>query len=190
MPDVVAGLFTIERNVDDLLLTSKLGAISGRAGGVFVAHGSLELCGCASVEVLDSPNDWALPDDDTAAFWQELQTHPVFQKIRLVAPRFVLRQPYGKKSDPIDSFDFDELGPAPPRSGFLWGNPAVLSAYAQVTGNSLVDDLPMPIYANGSGQAQQPAIEAYVSDRAASAAADVGIHLLRANRTTGEVAIV
>jgi len=46
--------------------------------------------------------------------------------VGLVVPRFMLRNPYGDRTDPIDSFDFEE-SPAGRLSGMLWGNSAVIA---------------------------------------------------------------
>jgi hypothetical protein len=46
----------------------------------------------------------------------------------LAAPRFMLRLPYGKKTDPIASFNFEEFTASAGLSGMLWGNPAVIAA--------------------------------------------------------------
>ncbi len=46
----------------------------------------------------------------------------------LASPRFLLRRPYGKKSDPISEFDFEEFSDAEGLGGMLWGNPAVFVA--------------------------------------------------------------
>ncbi|MFC7539039.1 type VI secretion system contractile sheath domain-containing protein [Siccirubricoccus deserti] len=43
-----------------------------------------------------------------------MQAAPEAAYIGLAAPRFLLRMPYGKKSDPIDSFAFEE---SPARAG-------------------------------------------------------------------------
>ena len=42
--------------------------------------------------------------------------------IGLAAPRVLLRRPYGQRSDPIDSFTFDEFEGAPPQEELLWGH--------------------------------------------------------------------
>ena len=45
----------------------------------------------------------------------------------LAAPRFLLRPPYGRKSDPIDAFGFEEFTPQGGLGAMLWGHPALLS---------------------------------------------------------------
>ncbi len=45
----------------------------------------------------------------------------------LISGRFLLRHPYGKKTDPIDRFDREEFMPQEGLSGILWGNAAILA---------------------------------------------------------------
>jgi hypothetical protein len=63
-----------------------------------------------------------------AAAWDGLRRDPVAAYLGLLAPRFLLRRPYGARSEPIDAFDFEEFSLAEGLSGMLWGNPAALMA--------------------------------------------------------------
>src|SRR3546814_15526527 len=45
----------------------------------------------------------------------------------LRAPRFLLRRPYGKRTDPIESFAFEEFTPRDGLGAMLWGHPAVVA---------------------------------------------------------------
>src|SRR5262245_29346234 len=47
--------------------------------------------------------------------------------VGLVVPRFMLRRPYGKQTDPIESFEFEEFTPQAGLSGMLWGNSAFIA---------------------------------------------------------------
>jgi type VI secretion system protein ImpC len=59
--------------------------------------------------------------------WDALAQMPEAAYLGLAAPRFMLRTPYGEKTDPIESFDFEEFTPQAGLSGMLWGNPAVIA---------------------------------------------------------------
>jgi predicted component of type VI protein secretion system len=48
--------------------------------------------------------------------------------IGLAAPRVLLRMPYGKASDPIEAFAFDECVGEPAPNELLWGNGALAAA--------------------------------------------------------------
>ena len=59
--------------------------------------------------------------------WSALAQMPEAAYLGLVIPRFMLRMPYGDRTDPIDSFDFEEFTPQAGLSGMLWGNAAVIA---------------------------------------------------------------
>jgi type VI secretion system protein ImpC len=59
--------------------------------------------------------------------WEDLAKMPESAYTGLVLPRFMLRMPYGERTDPIESFDFEEFTPQAGLSGMLWANPAVIA---------------------------------------------------------------
>jgi type VI secretion system protein ImpC len=59
--------------------------------------------------------------------WDALAEMAEAAYVGLVAPRFLLRMPYGKRTDPIDSFDFEEFTPRAGLTGMLWGNSAAIA---------------------------------------------------------------
>ena len=61
---------------------------------------------------------------------EALRELPESSHLALLAPRFMLRHPYGKKSDPISAFAFEEFTPEEGLRGMLWGHPALLAATA------------------------------------------------------------
>lgn len=61
-----------------------------------------------------------------AEAWDSLRAMPEAGYVGLVSPRFLLRRPYGAKSDPIYEFDFEEFTEAEGLSGMLWANPVAL----------------------------------------------------------------
>jgi len=63
-----------------------------------------------------------------AKAWDHLRSIPEARHLGLASPRFLLRRPYGARSEPIDAFDFEEFTPAEGLSGMLWANPVVLVA--------------------------------------------------------------
>ena len=63
-----------------------------------------------------------------AKAWDSLRAMPEAGHLGIVTPRFLLRRPYGAKSEPIYEFAFEEFTPQEGLSGMLWANPAVLVA--------------------------------------------------------------
>lgn len=59
--------------------------------------------------------------------WAALRAMPEASYLAVATPRFMLRLPYGDRTDPIDSFDFEEFSAANGIRSMLWGNPAVIA---------------------------------------------------------------
>ncbi len=55
-----------------------------------------------------------------------LQALPQAAFLGLAAPRFLLRLPYGRKTDPVDAFAFEEFTRQGGLGTMLWGHPALL----------------------------------------------------------------
>ena len=72
----------------------------------------------------------ALAGDDAGALaaWQALRRSEAAPWIGLAAPRVLLRLPYGKGSDPIEAFAFEEFVGPPVHEEFLWGNASLATA--------------------------------------------------------------
>ncbi len=100
----------------------------------------------------------------------------------LAAPRFLLRLPYGKKTDPIDAFTFEEFTRQEGLAGMLWGHPAVIPALLLAETNAQqgakmrlgsvmgVGDIPYYVYnAPGGEPVALPCTERLYSERQAVA---------------------
>ena len=107
------GLFQFGPSVADIGLLAALGLIASRAGGPLLAGA-----------------DPALAGDDAGALagWQSLRRSEAARWIGLALPRILLRLPYGKVSDPIEGFAFEEFVGAPPQDELLWGNASLATA--------------------------------------------------------------
>jgi type VI secretion system protein ImpC len=184
---LLVGSFSFGPEVDDLSLLAELGVIASHAGGPFLAAARPALLGCRSFVETPDPSDWrALSDKQTSA-WSSLRRSPVAPWLGLVLPRVLLRLPYGKDTDPVEAFDFEELGPERRHEDYLWGNPAFAcalligrafeaSGWSMRTGDVLdLGDLPAHVYAQGGEKHMQADAEVYLTERAASAILDRGI---------------
>ena len=56
--------------------------------------------------------------------WREEIAERSRDNVALVVPRILLRLPYGKETNPVDEFDFEELVGEPEASFYLWGSAA------------------------------------------------------------------
>jgi type VI secretion system protein ImpC len=72
----------------------------------------------------------AVAEHDAAAIddWQSLRGSEAARWLGLATPRVLLRQPYGRGSDQIEAFAFEEFVGVPAHEEFLWGNPSLAIA--------------------------------------------------------------
>lgn len=107
--------------------------------------------------------------------------------IGLVAPRFLLRLPYGKATDPLDGFAFEELaGTVPQPLELLWGEPALAAGLALARGQEPgaldVEDLPALSYVEDGERKLQPCTEWLLAERASVQVWEQGIMTLLGSR--------
>lgn len=113
--------------------------------------------------------------------WNALRGMPQSQYVGLTVPRFMLRWPYGKKTEPIDSFAFDEFTPQTGLKGMLWANGCFLVglllgktyseqglAGMQLGSATVLDDVPFFYYTDeNDDQIALPCTERWISESTA-----------------------
>jgi hypothetical protein len=114
----VIGLYTFELAPPHADLLGRIARIAAAAGAPFVA--------AIAPDALKMPFHEQHPLIRDA--WSALQALPEAAYLGLATPRFLLRMPYGRKSDPIDAFAFEEFTRQEGLAGMLWGHPALLPA--------------------------------------------------------------
>lgn len=178
---LVIGLYRFGDDVESLGLLEFLGVVSACCGGVFLGEASPSLFGCGGLAATPDASDWPGACADLAQAWRELRCRPVARHIGLALPRFMLRRPYGKKSEPIERFAFEEMPPRPPHQAYLWGNAAlpcaelIARAWREGAIGREVPSLPYHIYDDGGGQAVTPCAETYLNEKTAAALIKLGL---------------
>lgn len=179
---------------DDIELLAALGALAARAGAPFLAAAGLDLLGCAAVERLPEPASWSPLQGDPEARWRALRKSSGAPFLGLALPRVLLRLPYGAKTDPIDSFAFEELPETRSHEAYLWGNPAfalarlAAQAFAEqgwdmdLAGHLEISDLPAHSYRDDGATKLQPCAEVLTGEPAAEAILARGIMPLMSYR--------
>lgn len=114
----VCGLYTFEETPPHAQLLGRAARIAQHVQAPFFA--------ALSPAYLETPKADRHPL--VAEAWEALRADPAAAWLGLAAPRFLLRRPYGARSEPIDAFDFEEFTMAEGLSGMLWTNPVVLVA--------------------------------------------------------------
>lgn len=114
----VFGLYTFEETPPHAELLARIGQVAGHVDAAFFAG--------------ITPSYLTIAKEDrhplVADTWDTLRRMPEAHYLGLASPRFLLRQPYGAKSDPVYAFDFEEFTPREGLSGMLWANPVILIA--------------------------------------------------------------
>jgi type VI secretion system protein ImpC len=157
---LVAGNYTFARTESDMRLLAELARVIRASGAVFVAE--------ADPKNADS--------QDAERLWQALRHSPAAASVGLALPRFLLRLPYGEKTDTLDSFPFEEMPGAPDHRAYLWCNPAFACAY--LLGQSFSSDgwdlrpgtharitgLPLHVYESDGESQLQPCAEVLMTE--------------------------
>ncbi len=199
---LVVGHYTFGTGEEDVALLAYLGAIASLAGAPFLAGADASVLGCRSVAATPDPADWKLGDDDAAQRWQALRMSSHASWIGLALPRMLLRLPYGKRTDPVEQFEFDELAGAWNHEGYLWGNPAVACAlligrsftahgWEMEPGDELeIGDLPAHTLERDGEPQLQACAEAYLTERAGQAILSRGVMPLLSYRNRNAVRVL
>jgi type VI secretion system protein ImpC len=184
---VLAGTITFDRTPEDAALLSRLAKLAKAAGAPFVAAAHPHLLGCESLAETPDPADWRLPaDDPSREAWAALRKFPEAAFIGLALPRFLLRLPYGKETEPLERFDFEEMESAARHEEYLWVNPSyacvylIAQAFSQYGWNfrpgmiQEIGGLPLHVYKVAGESRVKPCAEALLTQRAAEAILDHG----------------
>jgi type VI secretion system protein ImpC len=185
---VIAGNYSFGPGRKDAELLSRLARVASAAGAPFIAGASPQIVGCGSFAATPETREWKTSGEpEGSAAWAALRRMNEAASIGLVLPRFLLRLPYGRKTDSIESFEFEEMAGAPAHEDYLWGNPAF--AGALLLGQSFsqggwemrpgmisgIDGLPLHVYQDDGGSELKPCGEALLTDDAAEKMMESGL---------------
>lgn len=122
--------------VEQPMLDANQGALTAIAAcytfGQTTPHADLlkrigQICAAADTTFIASIDLDCLGNNAPSQGWQELCTLPEAAYLMLSVPKFMLRIPYGKKSEPIEPFDFEELINDEDTGKLLWGHSSILA---------------------------------------------------------------
>jgi len=179
-------------STSDSALIQTISLIAEEAGAPFIAGTTSHLLGCESLAGTPDPDDWRLPSaSEVEERWKNLTSFPSADYLGLALPRFLLRLPYGKETDPTEEFDFEELSAdddvSARHESYLWANPAFAVAYLLAQGFSKngwdfrpsdaleIEGLPLHIYECDGDSEIKPCAEALLTVRAAKEIIDRGL---------------
>ena len=114
----VVGLYTWEETPTHAELLARMARISAHMDAPFISAISTGFMGV-------KPEDRHPLVQKT---WNALGEMPEAKYLGLASPRFMLRMPYGKKTEPLDRFDYEEFNVKEGMRSMLMANPALLVA--------------------------------------------------------------
>ena len=199
---MVVGLDAFGPSGPDVSLLASMATISAASGPPFVATAAPSLFGCTSIAASPEPTAWHPLDTESLTRWQALRRSELAPWIGLLAPRVLLRLPYGKSGESTTAFEFEEMAGADPARGLLWGHPGAtgallaLQAFAASGWDLSLDDqldvgdLPAWVTTQDGERKLHPCAEAFLGERAAQALIERGLMPLLSRRDRAAVRLL
>jgi type VI secretion system protein ImpC len=162
----VIGLYAFGPDAADIEFLRRVALLSANMGAPFIAEGSANM----------------------GNHWEELRAIPEASYLGLALPRFLLRLPYGGRTNPIDSFPFEEMPSAPVHAHYLWGNPALAFLTLLTAGGALnLEGLPIHTYQQEGEWKMTPCSEVWMTETQILALIDLGLMPLVSFRDSDRV---
>jgi len=194
----VLGVDYDTRSADDVRMLAGLAPLAVRLNSLLL---------CAAPDRL-AESDPPLPRPDTeppinraelGGAWAEFRKSAGAGRSAAALPRLLLRLPYGRRGESTYLPGFEELDGRPPHEAFLWGNPVygLLLLAAAALGDEdadgrvdlLLEDMPMAVYDDGSGDAIMPPSEIYLSEQSVAVFASLGVLVFQSFRNRNAVVL-
>jgi type VI secretion system protein ImpC len=186
------GDFEFGRGPEDIDLLRRVSEVAAAAHAPFLSAAAPELLNISDFTQLGLPRDIAKIFDSTEyAKWKSFRQSEDSRYVGLTLPRFLARLPYGKETNQIEGFDYEEDADGSDHKKYLWSNAAyalgarLSKAFAQygwcaairgVEGGGLVEDLPAHNFVTDEGDvALKCPTEVQITDRREKELADQGL---------------
>lgn len=182
---VLTGNYYFDNGDSDINLLGRLAKIAWASGAPFIAGAREKILGCESLYKTPNHEDWQKIEE--SRIWTALRGLPEIEYLGLALPRFLLRLPYGPDTDPVDSFDFDEMPYASIHNLYLWGNASIACTYLiaeafsrnewNLKPGSILDieNLPLHLYKEGGDPRTKPCAEVVFTEETAKMILEKGI---------------
>lgn len=182
---LLTGNYYFDNGPDDVNILGRLTKIAWASGAPFIAGASEKILGCESLHETPNPQAWQKTRESKT--WDALRKLPEAPYLGLALPRFLLRLPYGEDTDPIESFEFEEMPYASIHNLYLWGNASVACAYLiaeafirnewNLKPGSMLDieNLPLHLYKQAGEPRTKPCAEVVFTEEAAELILENGI---------------
>jgi len=184
---VLAGNYTFSATEEDVEVLGRMAKVAQQAGVPFLAAANSQIFGCGSLAKTPDPDDWRQIAHAEREAWRVLRQIPEAMYLGLAVPRFLLRLPYGRETEPVERFAFEEVHEQPEHEAYLWGNPAFACVYLLAEAFSQyewdlrpgviqnIEGLPLHIYRDGGESITKPCAETWLTERAVERMLDTGV---------------
>ena len=185
------GDYDFGKTPDDIELLEKVSNVAAAAHAPFLTSTSPDLLNLDSFKDLGAPRDLGKIFDTTEyAKWKSFRQSEDSRYVAMCLPHILMRLPYGKNTNPIEGFDFEEGVAGSDHNKYLWGNAAYAlgsrltgafalygwcAAIRGVEGGGLVEGLPAHTFKTDDGDvALKCPTEIAITDRREKELADQG----------------
>jgi type VI secretion system protein ImpC len=185
------GDYEFGRHPQDIALLEKMSGVAASSHAPFIAAATPALFNFESFTELSGPRDLEkIFDNEAYLKWNMFRKTDDARYVGLCLPHVLMRLPYGKETDPIEEFDFEEGVDGRDHSKYLWGNAAyafaarMTDAFARhewcaairgVEGGGLVEGLPAHTFTTDDGDiATKCPTEIAITDRRENELAKLG----------------
>ena len=186
------GDYEFGRGPEDMDLLRRVAQVAASAHAPFLSAAAPDLLNLTDFTQLGLPRDIAKIFDTTEyAKWKSFRQSEDSRYVGLTLPRVLSRLPYGKETNQVEGFDFEEDVDGSDHSKYLWSNAAyslgarLTDAFAKygwcaairgVEGGGLVEDLPTHNFMTDEGDvALKCPTEVQITDRREKELADQGL---------------
>ena len=185
------GDYEFGKSPDDLELIEKVSNVAAAAHAPFLTAAASDLLNLDSFKDLGAPRDLSkIFDNSEFAKWKSFRQSEDARYVAMCLPHILMRLPYGKNTNPVEGFGYEEGVDGTDHDKYLWGNAAyalgsrLTSAFAEhgwcaairgVEGGGLVEGLPAHNFKTDDGDvALKCPTEIAITDRREKELADQG----------------
>jgi type VI secretion system protein ImpC len=185
---LLAGVYSLGSTLEEFEMLGRMAKIARASGAPFISAANGNLAGCGLSAEAAEPDNYKDPEvAEKKLAWETLRKQSEAAWIGLALPRFLLRLPYGRGTDPLERFEFEEMDAVPDHDQYLWGNPSFACAcllaqsfseygWAMRPGSIQdIDDLPLHVYKEQGESRIKPCAEVLLTEAAAEAILDRGL---------------
>ena len=119
------GDYEFGKSNEDVELLEKISQVAAAAHAPFISASNSDMMNLDSYTEVNAPRDLAKVFDTTEyAKWKSFRASDDSRYVALTMPHILMRDPYGKKTRPVDEFDYEEAVDGTDHKKYLWGNAA------------------------------------------------------------------